>query len=286
MYCPCDYVMDTNKDFHFISSYFHEENKLFAVKVFEVNEAGGRFNQNGLRYKKVVEDNMGSVLLSTIEEHLSPKNSSNLKLNLDGIWRKIYHGIRSLGIPDDDIGIFGSSLIGFPITKDVDFIIYGLDNIPKLKNNITQLRSMLGVAPISEDHIRYQSKKYSRNHDPTYTNFERLLRNKWSSLQISEGVLTTIRFSLRPTEISKQFMVSPDTSGEPISLEGRVIDDSLVDIRPRIFTIEQNRKEYTVLTYYWAYQSCVRKDDLVRIEGESINDKIILNKYNHGVWLK
>ncbi len=284
MYGSCDYVMDTKHDFFFIKGYCHPNNGVYGIKAFQQHENGVRLNRNGLRYDKIYRDILEVVSEEHVLERFKPRECET-KHKLQGIWKKIFDAIQELGVPEKDIGIFGSVLIGFPIVEDVDFVIYGLDNLKKIKNNIDALRLELGVTGISDAHVQYHSEKYSKDHNSEYTNFEKLLRNKWSSLQIKEGLLTTLRFGLNEHEISDLFRFDPAASGQDITLKGEVIDDALVDLCPRIFTLADADTTYTVATHYWAYQSCVKKGDVVRVRGELVEDRVILNKYDHGIWL-
>lgn len=277
--------MDVNNDFFIIRGYHHPHGRLYATKVFEEDKNGDRINENGLRYKKVVRDKIISLEKSLVIKHFKPRKAK-VKENLSGIWKEIFDYLTKINVPKRDIGIFGSTLIGFPAVKDVDFIIYGLDNLKKVKANIRKLKNTCGFSDISKEHIAYQSKKYSNSQNINFTNFNKTLQNKWSSLQIKKGLLMTIRFGLKDHEISPAFKVDLYKKGKEICVEGRVMEDIYTNLCPRIFKIKSRNKTYIIKTLFWAYQSCVKDKDLVLIRGEKINNTIILKRYNHGVIIK
>ena len=94
-----------------------------------------------------------------------------------------------------DIGIFGSYLIGFDIVNDVDFIIYGRDNLYKYYNNIDLIKKYCNCTDISDEHIEYQYNKFKNlyNHN---CDIKTIISRNWSGIQVDKGILSTPRFIL------------------------------------------------------------------------------------------
>ena len=282
MFGDCDYVMDERKAIFIVNGYRHPPHGIYVTKVYEPAFDGDRLNRNGLRYRKVVKDESELVPLRRVTAHWTPCIVQPRQLH--GPWKHICEALLRLGVPAQEVRIFGATLVGFPLRKDVDFIIYGLENLKAVKVGIEDLKEELGVSGLSLEHIRYQAKKFEATHDPRYTTFEKTLANKWSSLQVKKGVATTLRFALRPEEVTDLFRVDLSQRGKMKTLHGEVVEDFLTNVRPRIFTIKTRKKEYTVKTLYWAYQACVKKGDLVTVRGDLMDDgTLVLRKKHHGI---
>jgi hypothetical protein len=134
--------------------------------------------------------------------------------------------------------------------------------------------------------VVYQAQKYSQFHDPKYSNFEKLLQNKWSGLQVTPERLTTIRFGFQHSrEVPSQLKYHPPSTATVSEISGIVIDDRYVDYTPRVFKImtEQNQQMW-VKTLFWSYQSCVTNGDLVKVRGIINKNVVYLTDYDHGIY--
>ena len=163
-------------------------------------------------------------------------------------------------------------LIGFNIEKDVDFVIYGKENCKKIKNNIKFIREYLGATEITNDHIKYQINKY-KGRFSEFNNFDKMLCNKWSSIQIKDGILSTIRFAYKENEVYENYFDRKIIS--IVKIKGKVIDDFGTNFCPRTFTVNANGKNYIIATYFWIYQSCVKNDMEIEIIGNLRENNII-----------
>jgi len=279
----CDYVLDKKDNFWIIQK---GGSVVYANPVFSANKQGDRYNHiTKKRYKKVIAKNQNPEILEKplIKKVFHPREHFNKNFNrLSGIWRKVPESLMRIGIDKKDIGIFGSSLIGFEIEKDVDFVVYGKENCIKIMNNIDFIRKYVKANKISEEHINYQSKKYSLFLTPK-NDFKKMLRNKWSSLQIAPGLLNTIRFVYKIDEMPKNIGIK---KGKKKIISGKVIDSFGTNFVPRIFYMNSDGKLIRVLTYFWAYQSCVKNRQKVKIFGEynKKNNTLYLSKKDH--WIK
>ncbi|MBR9678344.1 MAG: hypothetical protein GOU97_03590, partial [Nanoarchaeota archaeon] len=192
----CDYVQLDDHSFWILHGYW----KMMGTLVFKPGST--RFNPlTGKHYDKVsTRFILEEINPSSIVNRFCPKNCFRKKKHfLSGVWKKMGNALSKI-VGGDNVGIMGSALIGFPLKKDVDFIVYGKDNCEKIRRNIDWVKGFVGASKISEDHVKYQVKKYGGFHNTGINSFQDLLRNKWSSLQIKKGVLSTIRFAYKEKE--------------------------------------------------------------------------------------
>lgn len=278
-----DYILDKKNRFWIIHGYGKE---IYGNLVFRPKKTGDRYNKIlNLNYIKVIDKFQHLLRISKkgVKKIFKPKECfrKNYK-KLSGIWKKIADSFLNIGIKKRDIGIFGSYLIGFSLKKDIDFIIYGINNCIKVKKNMAYIRKFIGVKKISKRHIIHQKKKYSlflsKKND-----FQKMLKNKWPSLQIDKFTLTTIRFSYKKREIPRNIEVK---RGRRILASGIVRNSFGTNFMPRIFFLENKNKRIRVLTYFWAYQSCLKDGQKIKICGEYNQkfDTIFISSKKH--WIK
>ena len=288
MYKDLDYLKDKNGNFYHVKGYYHPSDAVYVTKSFRVSLQGDYFHPSGIKYKKLKRDEIIQISQSQIAEIFKPEKSP-VKSTLTGIWREIYDSFLELGIQEDSIGIIGSALLGFPVTRDVDFAIYGMANVRKLKVGIESIRSKLALGKISQAHILYQRKKYSAWHNLANTNFEKTLLNKWSSLQVKPGLLTTIRFGFKDDEIPAEYksirFEDRLAKNADVTIEGKVLDEFYTNFCPRMFTIKtDDGQKITIWTHFWAYQACVKIGDKVRLVGKLVKPKtVVLSEKLHGI---
>lgn len=200
----------------------------------------------------------------------------NSKKKLFGVWEKYVTALNKIGINDENIGIFGSYLIGFDITKDVDFVIYGYDNLEKYYKNRDFIREYTNSTTISQKHIDYQYNKHKIYYSDKTDLLEIISRN-WSGIQIEDGVLSTPRF----VERNNQHMSVPTGKTKVVRLE--VLDGLGSSMLPRKCKVLYNNQEYLLMTCIWKYQSFLRKGDIIECLCD-INDDLkvlILSDVNY-----
>ncbi|MFA6227599.1 MAG: hypothetical protein WC668_00205 [Patescibacteria group bacterium] len=284
-YRDCDYFIDDLGDIHIVRGYLHPVNLVRTKLIYKKTSAGDRSRRNGDCYEKNQIDQIIYLPASRIKEYFRPLNNP-IKTSLEGLWLDMYNELNNY-VAADDIGIFGSSLLDFPVTRDVDFIIYGLDNCRRIKSNIETIKMAMAVPGISTNHINYQSQKFSASHEPGNNTLAKTLANKWCTVQIAPGVSNTLMFGYKAEEIG-DWLNADDRPGKDIVVEGEVLDDIRTNFSPRIFNVRDRRGIiFTVKTYYWAYHACVRIGDIVTIAGRLVDRNIILlNNFNHGIAIR
>lgn len=282
----CDYILTKEGGFYIVKGYWNDK-KVIAAKVFAEDKNGGRYNTELKRnYKKISFSDCSQEILSlsTVRREYKPQIAlKEKKESLKGtVWHEVLYELVRAGIGESDIGIMGSYLLGFEIKKDVDFIVYGIENCKLLKEKMPSVIKRLGATEISNEHIAYQAKKYSSLHNQESNSFGLTLQNKWSSIQIKPGLLSTIRFGYKDNEIPRN--IFDNNTKEEIEVTGIVKEDLYTNFCPRYFTINSNGEEYTIGTYFWPYQACVKKGQKVKVTGMLRDNNVVaIENEKHGI---
>lgn len=278
----CDYILDKKDRFWILKRF---DKKIHACLVFSPDKKGDRYNKfTKKQYSKTINQDpeIREIDKKEIKRIFRPENCFKNNYNkLPGIWGKMARCLLKY-VNIENLGIFGSFLIGFEIKKDVDFVVYGKDNCYNIKKNIEKIRKELNALKISKRHIIYQKDKYGKFHSQE-NDFMKLLKNKWSSLQIRSGVLSTIRFVYKENEFPKDPNIK---RGKNKIISGIATYCFGTNFVPRIFYVKTKKSKIRVLTYYWAYQACVKDNQKLKIFGEfnNKNKTIYISKPNH--WIK
>lgn len=277
-----DYFRTNDDIICYVKGYCHPDGLISAIPVFWPDSQGKRIHESGRRYCKDVKDRIIKIPVEDIVEVFKPTAAFErfLAESEDSIWRKIALAFIEAGISQEDIGIFGSYLVGLAkrdggIIKDIDFLIYGLDNFRKLRNGgLERIRERLGLGRISQDHINWHAQKYGRYFKPGMTDFQKTLERKWPALQIAPGVLSTLRFVYKKNEIPPNPVASDPL--RKITVQGKVIKDEGVHFMPRVFEISSSEGIFKAVTYFWAFYCAVKEGDLVQITGTLHKDRILI----------
>lgn len=262
-----DYIQDMNDNFWICHYLYNSE--AYGFPVYTVEQYANRIHPvSGLHYKKNLKDMM--KIPSEYKMVYHPKECfAECKNKLPEIWTKFIEAVHIIGITDEDLGIFGSTLCGFPIIKDVDFIIYGKENLEKYYENQLFVKAYVDADYISNAHVEYQYEKYKHLYS-SKMDLKRILSNNWSGLQLSNGVLSTPRFI-----IDENFDI-PEITGGNEMIVGTVYNSLTSSCTPKIFNITTEKGNYTVITPFWMLQSCVRDDDKIKLFGKINHEKKII----------
>lgn len=260
-----DYVLDENGEFWIIVE-LHEDS-VKAFKIYQLDDASQKLNHwTNKTYSKMMRE-ATIVIPNKIKYIFKPREFYKVhKDNLPPIWKEFALALNEAGIADDDIGVFGSYLIGFDITKDVDFVVYGNKNLEKVYKNIDLIKNRLNATSISPLHIEYQYNKHKHFYSDECDLFKIIGRN-WSGVQIKEGVLSTIRF------IDIDHQVIPNIEGEKKKIICRITNGLPSTAFPRRVPCEVNGEEYLIYSSNWKYQSFARTGDLIELYGKVDDNK-------------
>lgn len=275
-----DYILDNNDNFWIVNNITQGVPRGYIV--YKTCDNGRLNNITKKRYNK--QSDNGNIIDVPLEYKKLFKPRSfyiNNKNNLSGIWKKYISALNQIGISDCDIGIFGSYLIGFDIEKDVDFVIYGKDNLYKYYNNIEYIKKKCNVTSITENHVMYQYNKHKMKFSEECDLKEIISRN-WSGIELSNGVLSTPRF------VDLKNMSIPLKNGDDKIITVEVIDGLTSTMLPRIARVRYNNEEYTMYSSLWKFQSFAKDNDILEIFA-NIDDKnkiIILDDYHYYIKYK
>jgi predicted nucleotidyltransferase len=270
-----DYILDYDDNFWIV-------NNISGVPkgyiVYRRNNKGTRYNFITKKYYIKDNDNEGIIPIPINYKQIFKPKEFYLKnkCNLFGIWKRFVEVLNNIGIDDQNIGIFGSYLIGFPIEKDVDFVIYRLENLYLYYKNNEKIKKELSADFISNEHIEYQYNKHKVKF-PSECDLKEIISRNWSGLQIKKGVLSTPRF------IDSAKTVIPDKQGEDKVIQVEVCEGFTTAFLPRVAKVIYKREIYNMVSSLWKFQSFARNGDIMNVYGNIDEDnKVIIlddNKY-------
>lgn len=270
-----DYILDYDDNFWIINNI--TENTYKGYMIYKVSEKGKYNHITKKNYIKQTDEKGIIEVPKKYKKIFKPyefyiKN----KQNLEGIWKEYVTLLNEIGIEDKDIGIFGSYLVGFDITKDVDFVIYGKNNLYKYYDNIDLIKERLQVTSISKEHILYQYNKHKNKFNYKCDLLEIISRN-WSGIELSNGVLSTPRF------IDRNNVSIPKKRGIDKVINVKVIEGLCSVMSPRVAILEYKNEIYKMYSSLWKFQSFAHKNDIIEIYANiDLENKLIIlddNKY-------
>lgn len=266
-----DYILDNDDNFWIITNI---TDNIFKGFIIYRTSPEGRYN-NITKKNYIKESDINGIIEvpSNYKRIFKPREFyKENKINLKGIWKDYDNELNKIGIPEDDIGIFGSYLIGFDIIKDVDFVIYGRNNLHKYYENINHIREKLKVTSISKDHIEYQYNKHKSKFNEKCDLKEIISRN-WSGIELNSGVLSTPRF------IDINNMRIPSKKGTDKIVKVKVLEGFYSVMLPREAVVEYNNEIYKMVSTLWKFQNFAHTDDVIEVFGnvDEKNKLIILD---------
>lgn len=283
----------------------NEPGRFLGYNVYSPSDDGDR-SYRGVRYRKnfiederLPEDAMDVYeLLPTADvlEHHEPIESAHLKNSTfgDTIWFDLYRRLVDIfGV--NSVGIFGSAMFGLHLTlsgkvrKDVDFVIQGRDEVGVLRKRLPQIRDDLGFAPVSAERQRLQSARYEKVFRNSANSLDAIISRRWSGLQLTEDIVTTIRF--RDPNISTPIGLvgRSSESYRDVVVSGRVTHADDSNMFPRRFKLHTDHGMWDIYTFWWKFSTPVRDGDLVTVRGSllTLEGRPVIrlsNFVNH--WLK
>lgn len=262
-----DYLLDYDDNFWVVNEIDEVSPKGYIV--YYVDDNGDRYNS--ITKKHYRKNNKQELIpIPKIKRIFKPNAFFlNNKDKIEGVWKKYVEVLNKIGIKDQDIGIFGSLLIGFEIIKDVDFIIYGIDNLYKYYENNDFIKNYIGASYITPSHIKHQYEKH-KNLYPQKCDLLEIISRNWSGVQIKEGVLSTPRF------IDRENMLTPIINSELETITCRVISSIESNLFPRRGKVIFENEEYTIMTNRWKFQSFLRDDDIIECLGRVDRQKKVI----------
>ena len=271
-----DYVLDYNDNFWIVGCI---DNEIKGYIVYKVDANGNRYNKITKKY--YIKSKCNSFEKIPTYKRVFKPNIFYIenKSNLEGVWKKYIEILNDIGIKDKDIGIFGSYMIGFEVIKDIDFVIYGFNNLKKYYNNLNKILKYTNSTNINKEHIIYQFNKHKADYSLNTDLLEIISRN-WSGIQVDEKVLSTPRF------IDKNNQHIPTDNGERKVVIFKVIDGFKSTMLPRTSRVLYNGEVYIVISALWKYQSFLRKGDVIECLGSVNEDLKTITLYDYKCYIK
>ena len=271
-----DFIMDSDKNFWVVNKISGK--KFYGYMVYKKDKNGDRYNFYTQETYTKSKDFSNYSLIELPKFNFSVFKPKLFYLAhkeyLPGIWKKFADSLNAIGISDNNIGIFGSYLIGFDIIKDVDFVVYGLNNLETCYKNIKIFQQKIGATSISSKHIDYQYNKHNASYNSNY-DLKTIISRNWSGVQIKDGVLSTIRF------VDESNQQIPKIDAQKRILTGYVVDWLKSALVPRKATVCIDNENYTIYTHYWKLQSFARDKDKIIVYGKvDFDNKIIVVEDN------
>lgn len=278
---------------------------FLGYNVYSPSSDGDR-SYNGVQYRKnFIEDerlpkdalNVYEILpTAAVVEHHDPIKSAHSKSGTftGTVWSNLYSRLIDVfGV--NGVGIFGSSMFGLHLTpsgdvrKDVDFMVQARDGVQILRRQLPRIRDELGFSPVSAERQRRQSERYAKVFQNSENSLDAIISRRWSGLQLTEDVVTTIRFRDPKVMTPAGLVRRSSDSYRDVLVSGRVTraDDS--NIFPRRFKIQADDGLWDIYTFWWKFSTPVRDGDQVTVRGSLLTVEghpviRLSNFVNH--WLK
>ena len=281
-----DHVVLSNGKIYRVLGNLQNEAYFFGYNVYAPDGNGDRIYQ-GQRYRKnfLEDEHLPQDVLETYEVlprcevalHLDPIQSAREMCFSfrQTIWFHLYEALIAL-CGEDAVGIFGSSMFLFHLTsqgqvrKDVDFVIEGIEHVASLQRALPEMRRTLGFQEISEARQLQQYQRYQHVFQNERNTIQEIIRRRWSGLQLSEQIVSTLRFREKSSVLPFELVQSPMVMQRNKMVVGKVSDAEMSNLFPRMFTLETETGPYPVYIFWWKLSTPVRPDDEISICGDSI----------------
>ncbi len=277
-----DHVVTRDGCIHRVVGNLDSGTHFFGYNVYSPDIHGDRLYK-GQPYKKhfTEDSNLPADVLDTytmipiedIAEHHDPVQSArtNSESFCSTVWFDLYAElVRTFGI--ESVGIFGSSMFGLHLTpdgnvrKDVDFVIQGLDNVELLRQRLPAIRAQLGFSAVTAERQLRQYDRYRRLFRNDNNSIQSIIARRWTGMQLSEDVVTTIRFR-EPALKTSLDIVTPSVDDHDVILSGCVVDAGGSNLFPRTFRLLSADGPADICILWWKFSTPVRDGDTVTLRG-------------------
>lgn len=284
MLADCDHVVTRDGRIHRVVGNLDSSTHFLAYNVYSP-AAGGDRTYHGQPYRKNFEDAAGAddvlqlyrlLPVSDVAEHHDPVAASRFRRARLGstVWVDLYDELANL-FGEDAVGIFGSVLLGMHLTqqgtirKDVDFVIHGpvAETVPILREWLPEIRAKLGFTRVTSERQQRQLVRYRKVFRHSNTTLEAIIARRWTALQLSPQVVTTIRLRDPARTMPMDLVTSPSTDLTEVVVTGKVTDIDHSVLFPVAFTIHSSNGPVDVIVFWWKCTTPVRLGDWVSVCG-------------------
>jgi hypothetical protein len=210
--------------------------------------------------------------VTAVVEHHDPIRSarSNSSTFQSTIWFDLYTElVRAFG--EEAVGIFGSSMFGLHLTpegdvrKDIDFVIQGIHNVPVLRQELPKIREKLGFTPVTPERQLQQYARYQRVFRNDHNSIRAIIARRWTGLQLSPSVVTTIRLRDPDLKTSRELVTAAADERDDVTVSGIVADADGSHLFPRRFTLVTDHGRKDIAIFWWKFSTPVRDGDRVTL---------------------
>ena len=300
-----DHVVTRDGEIYRVVGNLNSRTHFLGYNVYSPNADGDRFYQEQKYRKNFLEDeNLPDdaldvykiVPIDDITEHLDPIRAAKAKTEsfASTVWHDLYTELVRL-FGDDTVGIFGSSMFGLHLTpdglvrKDIDFVIQGLEHVDALRHQLPRIRRNLGFSDVSRERQLLQHSRYAKVFRNEKNSIQSIIARRWTGLQLSPQVVTTIRFRDPAVPTPSDLVVSSSETTRNIVVSGQVTDAARSNLFPRQFTLMTESGPVEIYLIWWKFSTPVRDGDSVTLCGSLLPNRSqptarLTNFVDH--WLK
>jgi predicted nucleotidyltransferase len=285
-YYDLDHVLLSNGKIYRILGNLRDRELFFGYNVYSPDIHGDRLYM-GKRYRKnFIEDerlpqdafetyevlNLRDVVVHFDPVQSAQEHNSSFRQT---IWFDLYEKLIQL-FGEDAVGIFGSSMFHLHLTpegqvrKDVDFVIEGLEHVEKLRHALPEIRQQLGFHEMSEARQLQQYQRYQRVFRNTRNTIQEIIKRRWTGLQVSEQVVSTLRFREKSIVLPLEIVHNTTIVQRDVVISGEVLDAEWSNLYPRMFTLSAEKHLYPVYVWWWKFSTPVREHDRLTLCGDKI----------------
>jgi predicted nucleotidyltransferase len=284
-----DHVVTNDGRIYRVLGNLDSQAHFLGYNVYSPNPVGDRLYR-GKRYTKnfIEDDNLPPDVLDSYEligtnqviEHHDPVRSA--KLNnasfQSTVWHDLYTELCHV-FGSESVGIFGSSMFGLHLTpegkvrKDVDFVIHGLSRVGELRQRLPEIRDRLGFTDITAERQLRQYARYRRVFRNDNNSIRTIIARRWTGLQLSEQIVTTIRLRDSAQAMPVQLVATLARDCKDIIVSGRVVDADSSNLFPRRFTLVTDHGATEIYILWWKFSTPVRDGDVITVCGSLLTLK-------------
>jgi hypothetical protein len=284
MFTDCDHVVTRDGSIHRVIGNLDSTTCFVGYNVYSPHHDGDRTYQ-GKRYRKNFEDtaSAGDVLqlyhllpANDVAQHHDPVAAARYRRTKLGptVWANLYDELAGL-FGEESVGVFGSAMLGMHLTehrtirKDVDFVIHGnaADTVTVLAERLPEIRSKLGFTSVTTQRQERQFTRYQKVFRHPSNSLDTIISRRWTALQLSPQVVTTIRLRDPARTMPMNLVTSPSTGLTDVVVTGEVTDIGHSALFPVAFTIHGDDGPTEVIVFWWKFTTPVRLGDRVSVCG-------------------
>jgi predicted nucleotidyltransferase len=285
-----DHVVMNDGQIYRVVGNLDSRTDFLGYNVYSPSLGGDRLYRGEPYTKNFIEDDdLPSDVLDTYElltikdvaEHHDPVRSARLNNTSfrSTVWHDLYAELICI-FGEESVGIFGSSMFGLHLTpegkvrKDIDFVIQGMANVEVLRHRLPEIRDKLGFTSITAERQLQQYARYQRVFRNENNSIMPIIARRWTGLQLSEHVVTTVRLRDPAQTIPVELVTASARDCGDVIVSGRVADADGSNLFPRRFTLVTDRGPKEIYIFWWKFSTPVRDGDAVTLCGSLLAAKI------------